>query len=50
MIIDDKCFFLENNAIRTIYEEIDKKEFDILEFDLYRIFYNNYMNLYKCKH
>ena len=50
MIIDDKCFFLENNAIRTIYEEIDKIEFDILEFDLYRIFYNNYMNLYKCKH
>ena len=50
MILDDKCFFLENNAIRAIYEEIDKKEFDILEFDLYRIFHNNYMNLYKCKH
>jgi hypothetical protein len=50
MILDDKCFFLENNAIKTIYEAIDKKELDILEFDLYRIFSNNYMNLYKCKH
>ena len=50
MILDDKCFFLENNEIRTIYEEIDKKELDILEFDLYKIFSNNYMNLYKCKH
>ena len=50
IILDEKCFFLVNNALETIFEEIEKKELDILEFALYRIFPNNFMNLYKCKH
>ena len=50
MILDEKSFFLENIAFDYILEEINKKELDILEFDLYRIFPNNYTYLYKCKH
>ena len=29
---------------------MEEKELDILEFDLYKTFANNYMNLYKCNH
>ena len=50
MILDEKSFFLENNVFKIIYEEMEEKDLDILEFDLYRAFSNNYMNLYKCKH
>ena len=50
MILDEKSFFLENNVFKIIYEEMEEKELDILEFDLYKTFANNYMNLYKCNH
>ena len=50
IIFDEKCFFLDNNALYTIYNEIEKNELDILEFELYRMFENNYISLYKCKH
>jgi hypothetical protein len=50
MILDEKSFFLENNVFKIIYEEMEEKELDILEFDLYKTFTNNYMNLYKCNH
>lgn len=50
IIVDEKSFFLENNVFKIIYEEMEEKELDILEFDLYRTFSNNFIKLYKCKH
>ena len=50
IILDDNCFFNKRNDLNIIYNEIEKNELDILEFDLYKILSNNYTNLYKCKH
>ena len=50
MVLDENCYFLENNALKTIYDEIEKDESNILEIYFYRKFPNNYTNLYKCKH
>ena len=50
IILDENCFFNNRNDLNIIYNEIEKNELDILEFDLYKILSNNYTNLYKCKH
>ena len=50
LILNPNCFFISNKTIQNMYEEIDKNDADIIEFNLYRILPNNYINLYKCKH
>ena len=50
MVLNQNCFFLSNNSIQKIYKEIKKEEADIFEFNLYKIFNNNFTKLYKCKH
>ena len=50
LILNQNCFFINNKTIQTIYDEIENNDADILEFNLYKILPNNYMNLYKCKH
>ena len=50
MILDKNCFFLNNNALNNIYEEIEKEDFDVIEFNLYKIAQNNHTILYKCHH
>ena len=43
-------FFISNNTIQNIYEEIAKKDADVFEFNLYKILPNNCLNIYKCEH
>ena len=50
LILDEKSLFFDRNFLKTIYDIIENNELDILEFDLYKIIHNNYINLYKCKH
>ena len=50
MILNQNYFFFSNDVFKNLYEEIIKENFDILEFNLYKILPNNYINLYKCKH
>ena len=50
IILNPNCFFLDRNALKNIYNEVKKNDLDILEFNLYIILTNNYINLYKCKH
>ena len=50
LILDKNCFFLNNNALKNIYEEIEKEDFDVIEFNLYKIAQNNHTILYKCHH
>lgn len=50
MILDPHSIFLEMSAFEEINKEFEKEDFDILEFNLYNIFPNNYIYLYKCKH
>jgi len=50
MILNPNCFFLTTDFIKNIYQEIEKEETDIIEFKLYKILPNNYINLYRCKH
>jgi len=50
LILNQDCFFLDDDTLKNINDEIMKDEFDIIEMDLYIIFQNNYINLYKCKH
>ena len=50
MILNQNCFFLNNNFFQIIYEEIEKEDVDILEFNLYKVLSNNLADLYKCKH
>ena len=50
LILDKNCFFLNNNALNNIYEEIEKEDFDVIEFNLYKIAQNNHTILYKCHH
>ena len=50
MILNQNCFFINDDSLKNIHEEIQKDDADILEIDLYTIFQNKYKNLYKCKH
>ena len=50
MIYNPNCSLLSKDFIQSIYEEIKKNESDILEFNLYKILENGFINLYKCKH
>ena len=50
MILNQNCFFLREDSLKIIHDEIIKNDADIFEFDLYTIFPNNFINLYKCKH
>ena len=50
IILNPNCFFLDRNALKNIYNEVQKNDLDILEFNFYIILTNNYINLYKCKH
>ena len=50
MILDQNCFFLNKNALKNIYEDIEGEELDIIEFNLYKITTSNYTSLYKCNH
>ena len=50
LILNQNCFFLSNNTIQNIYEEILDEDADIFEFNLYKIFKNNCTTLYKCNH
>ena len=50
IILNPNSFFLDGNSLKNIYNEIKKNDLDILEFNLYIILTNNYLNLYKCKH
>ena len=50
LFLNQYCFFLQKDALNIIYREIEKNNADILEFNLYKIFPNNYMFLYKCHH
>ena len=45
LILNPNCFFISNKTIQNMYEEIDKNDADIIEFNLYRILPNNYINL-----
>ena len=50
MIYNLSSFFLSIDFFQSIYEEIEKNESDILEFNLYKILGNQYISLYRCKH
>jgi len=50
MIYNLSFFFLSIDFFQSIYEEIEKNESDILEFNLYKILGNQYISLYRCKH
>ena len=50
MILNPNSFFLNKNVFHNIINEIRMDNIDILEFNLYKILPNNYINLYTCKH
>ena len=50
MIFNKNFFFNSNSALKDLYDDIEKNNLDILEFDLYKILPNNYLKLYKCNH
>ena len=50
LFLNQYCFFLQKDALNIIYREIEEDNADILEFNLYKIFPNNYTFLYKCHH
>ena len=50
LILEENCFFLNNDALKNIYEEIEKEDLDIIEFNLYKITSSNYTSLYRCNH
>ena len=50
LILNQNCFFINDDALKNINEEIIKGDTDIIELDLYIIFQNKFINLYKCKH
>ena len=41
LILDQNCFFINDNALENIYTEITRERSDILEFNLYKITTNN---------
>ena len=50
MILDQNSYFRDDDTLENIYSIIEKDDFDIIEFNLYKILQNKYLNLYKCKH
>ena len=50
MILDENTFFKDKNTLQNIYDMIEKDDFDIFEFNLYKVIKNKYLNLYRCKH
>ena len=50
LILNPNCFFLDTNFFQSLDEEIKKNESDIIEFNLIKIFGNNLISLYRCKH
>ena len=50
LILDQNCFFSKNDALKNIYEDIEKEDLDIIEFNLYKITTSNNISLYRCKH
>ena len=50
LILNPNCFFLTEDDLKNMNEEIIKENADVMEIDLYTILQNNYINLYKCKH
>ena len=50
IILNPNSFFLSRQTFQNIFKEIKKDDIDILEFNLYKMLPNNYINLYKCKH
>ena len=50
IILEPKCFFLNNRTFQVIFHEISEEDEDILEFNLYKVLSNKYFFLYKCKH
>ncbi len=50
LILNQNFFFISNNTIQNIFQEIEREDADIVEFNLYKILPNNYINLYRCKH
>ena len=50
LFLNQNCFFINDDALKNINEVIIKDDIDIIELDLFIIFQNNYINLYKCKH
>jgi len=49
-ILDPNCFFSSKNAFKILYKKAKKYDADIIEFNLFKILQNNYINLYQCKH
>jgi len=49
-ILDPNCFFSDKNSFKILYKKTKKYDADIIEFNLFKIFPNNYINLYQCKH
>jgi hypothetical protein len=50
LILDQNCFFLNNDALKNIYKDIEKEKSDIVEFNLYKLTSSNYTSLYRCNH
>ena len=50
MILNQNYFFLSNDVFETLNKEIENYNFDILEFNIYKILPNNFIDLYRCKH
>jgi len=50
MILDQNSYFRDDDTLENIYSIIEKDDFDIIEFNLYKILQNKYLNLYRCKH
>ena len=49
-ILDPNCFFSSKVAFKILYKKARKYDRDIIEFNLFKILPNNYINLYQCKH
>jgi hypothetical protein len=50
IILEENNFFVNNNTFINIYEVIEKDDYDIIEYNLYKVIQGKYLNLYKCKH
>ena len=53
MVLEENCFFLNDDSIKNIYEVIIKEDLDVIEFNLYKLLKNKddiYIQLYKCEH
>ena len=50
IIFQPDYFFLHDEELKHLFEIAEKDDIDVLEFNLYIIYSNNYIHLYKCKH